>query len=260
MPFHSFKPIYAKAKHINSGWSFVVDVNDHIGYRLYTEGSYDDEMLLVADFLSFKDTDIYIDIGANIGSTVIPISVRFNVLTFAFEMDNSIFAMLAKNCVGLTNPPICIPMGLSDIEFSSHTKAPVFSSPGNNGATSLSVSWMEGECSSMCNLAKLDDFHNFIDWNNVSLCKIDVEGSEFSVLSGASNLLLSQAIIFVEVKLRGISEFDHKRDLVLDLLQERGLFARFDKVLERFVVVKRADIGNTIFSIPFGHQLCVETI
>ena len=118
---------------LNSGLEMFVDLNDIMGYRTALNGKWDDTALNVVIQFSTEGT-IYIDIGANIGLTCIPIA-NLNYKTIAFEPNPIALELLTKN-VALNSPtnfylfPFAVSSNSEELE-----RLKIFVPKGNIGAS-----------------------------------------------------------------------------------------------------------------------------
>ncbi len=170
-----------------------------------------------------KEGDLYIDIGANVGVTVIPAakSIGASARVIAFEPHPSICSYLKENIElnNLTNVEIhncALGNQRGEINFTNklndETNRVVFSSGKN-----IKVP-----------IALLDDFGNELD--NIALLKIDVEGYEKYVIEGAKLTLEKFNCIYFEVSERNFSNFGYSTVDILIALEQSGfnLFKRKD--------------------------------
>jgi len=173
-----------------------VDLNDHIGFRSALYGYWDLTSFEIAKKMGF-DNLIYIDIGANVGTTAIPIG-KNNVKVIAFEanplMASHLLENLARNQI---QRMVVFPMALGDtnMEYSyQNLHTPV----GNRGSGSILKNWNankpENEISS-CYFSTLDTSLKYLGYELSDakpvklLIKIDVEGFESEVLRGAKETI-----------------------------------------------------------------------
>ena len=70
----NFRPLYIKAKGIH-GEKLSVDFNDHIGYRYFILGFFDNVPFEICRKIGFQNL-VLIDIGSNVGTISIPIALN----------------------------------------------------------------------------------------------------------------------------------------------------------------------------------------
>lgn len=178
------------------GCQFIVfDKPDIITNGLRYGGGHESQLEEISAKLigEFKD-GIVLDIGANLGSYVIPIAKKFHYLQFySFEPQRIIYYQLCGNLIinALDNVHT-INCALSDQDAIIETAIPNYFQETNIGAFSLDpeVRHMDYECATVggkeqMTVCRLDDYN----YENVRLIKIDVEGLELNVLKGSLQTL-----------------------------------------------------------------------
>lgn len=150
-------------------------------------------------FQKYRPNTIYIDIGANIGTTALPIAVKEkNLEVHAFEPNPKIFKILNEN--KLQNS--CDNLFLHNYAVGfKEEKSQLFITQrenGNFGTSSLQNNndIMDSE-SIEVNVIKLDDFFEKFE-KTISLIKIDIQGFEWQAIQGAKSIISKQkpTIIF----------------------------------------------------------------
>jgi len=193
---------------------FLVDVNEHLGFRFYIYKEFDPLLLKISSFLDIDETNILLDIGANIGSTCIPFAIKYNAAVIAVEASKNNAFLLLKNA------------WLNQIKLDAHLVCAVdpntantrqwikfFNNNGNSAANSIFPSWNPSLSSAGYEFVKtitIDKILENVNINKICLVKIDVEGSEEMVLKGFSKLkLLNSPIMFeyrIDVMKRDLKE------------------------------------------------------
>lgn len=177
------------------GEKYLVDVNDHIGFRLFLGiqppaiSRLISERLLRSGSFNFS----YWDVGANVGSTVIPVAL-LGVPTVAIEPVPSNLESLRRNA-RLNGLRIeIVEAALSDPGSVQRRggKVTVYLRPGNLGACSVNPEWNPGADDPgpiTVPITTLDDL--VVDERNCSpgLIKVDAEGHEASILRGGKQVL-----------------------------------------------------------------------
>jgi FkbM family methyltransferase len=135
-----------------------------------------------------------LDIGANLGSYVIPIAKQFsNLRFFSFEPQRIVYYQLCSNIIlnSLDNIT-ALQLGVSDKQDIIQTTVPNYATEMNIGAFSLDDEVRENqyECSTvgeteLMNIVTLD----MMGIENIKLIKIDVEGLELNVIKGGLKTL-----------------------------------------------------------------------
>ena len=166
---------------------YVVDVNDHVGWTVFLKGYFDLTPIAVAALLDeLNPGGTYIDVGANIGSTSIPVAL-LGIPTVGIEASPRIAGDLARN-VSLNSP---LPYTVLNLAASSpHPRerhARIFSSAGNAAASSFFPSWNPSVARSTLELVRLvtlDEVIACLDLSPINSIKLDIEGAEFMALEG----------------------------------------------------------------------------
>jgi FkbM family methyltransferase len=155
-----------------------------------------------------KEGDIVIDIGAHIGLYTIISSKRVgaNGKVVAIEADPENFEMLTSN-IKLNQLTNVIPLNYA--VYSKETKLKLYLPSGESGFTKYNTimpNWIntqekfvEVNANTLDYLLQL----NKIRQEEVNWIKIDVEGAEFEVLKGASNVLSKSKDIAILMELHG---------------------------------------------------------
>lgn len=146
-----------------------VDKNDAIGRAIATTGVYE---LGVSEAIwrLLKPGDVAFDVGANIGYMTL-LMKRRGARVIAFEPHPAAFQALCANVSGTE-------LELRNEAVTDHDGEAMLSAPivGNNGTASL-----EGAGTIRCDAVTLDS----VIASEVALLKVDVEGHEYAVFSGA---------------------------------------------------------------------------
>jgi FkbM family methyltransferase len=184
------------------GLTFDVDIREGIDLSLFLFGSFERDVLTTIKTLVPTD-GIVIDVGANIGALTLPVAdyvTRGHV--YAVEPTDFAFAKLRTNLA--LNPGIS-PRVTAIQSFVASETAPVsklvaYSSwPVTGGDVARQHPVHKGVPQAAgCGQVTLDGLIEAHGIKTVSLIKIDTDGHEFSVLSGATQCLkqLRPAVIF----------------------------------------------------------------
>jgi FkbM family methyltransferase len=176
------------------GERYRVDVNDHIGWNVFLKGHFDLTPIAVVRWLDrIRPGGVFLDVGANIGSTSIPVA-KHGIPSIGIEASPTVLRECAAN-VALNSP---IPLSLLNVAVSSPARcedgryAEIFSPSGNAGASSLFATWNPSRAGSKVELVRLttlDRIISFLGLDHITLIKIDIEGAEFAALEGLRGCL-----------------------------------------------------------------------
>ncbi|HZB12209.1 MAG TPA: FkbM family methyltransferase, partial [Chryseolinea sp.] len=180
--------------------NFHVEIHDAMGRKIFKRGSLHPDHTSFLLTLPFDDSDVILDIGANIGwySIVLKNNIRRNVTFYAFEPEPLNFELLKKNIahnhianIEAVNKAVAEKSGQSTL-FLYH--------PKNSGRHSLLDINPQTNKSIQVETINLEDFlkGKNIDFKKVKLIKIDIEGYEVFALKNAATLLQQLPYMFIE--------------------------------------------------------------
>ncbi len=164
------------------------NIKENIGYEIFINGIYEKETV---DFICSKLTfgSIYIDIGANIGSIVIPVSKKMgNIHGLCIEASPTVYGYLEKNMLAnqIENIKI-INIAISDTD----NKLVSFYSPSGQFGKGH-MSGIIKEESINVETIKLDSLLQNYQIANPDFIKIDIEGFEYFAFKGAQSVLFQE--------------------------------------------------------------------
>jgi FkbM family methyltransferase len=186
-PFQSQAPAVLKDR---AGCTYVMpSYAEPTALHIFTFGAYErDTQEVILKFLPKNGT--FIDVGANIGTLVIPIGkARPQVSIICIEADSDIHSFLKENlnrngCERVQT--VCCVAGATDGQLVAFYRAPDHKfGMGSLGPQFCKVPIMVQQQSLDCMLSRMDI-------QEVDVIKIDVEGAEKGVLHGAQRLLASE--------------------------------------------------------------------
>jgi FkbM family methyltransferase len=139
-----------------------------------------------------KEDNVYLDVGANIGSSSIAVALR-GLPVVAIEASSRTAARLNEN-VALNSPLsyTVLNIGVTSKELASKDRfLTLHTIRGNSGASSLVPGWAGRAIASAetTRLSTIDDIVRMLGSITVPYIKVDVEGYELNVLAGAQETL-----------------------------------------------------------------------
>jgi FkbM family methyltransferase len=188
------------------GESYVVNINDHIGHRLFIDGTFDETILKIAEIISIHEEDILLDIGANIGAVSIPVALKTGCEVIAIEASPMNSSILLKNIslnkVKFRTHNVC---ALNQYLMQNSDYVKIYNNCGNFGANSIYQNWNRsragGQDFEFSKTVLMDSLLSEADLKRIKLIKIDVEGAELAVLQGFSKISEINAPIIFEYRI-----------------------------------------------------------
>jgi FkbM family methyltransferase len=184
------------------GLAFDVDLREGIDLSLFLFGSFQRDVLTSIKILVPPD-GVFVDVGANVGALTLPVASYLNRgHVYAVEPTDFAFARLRQNVA--LNPAISARIttiqSFVSSETSSTSQLVAYSSWPVSGSDDVKQHPVHKGVPQRadCGQVTLDALIEAQGIRKVSLVKIDTDGHEFSVLSGATQCLtrLRPAIIF----------------------------------------------------------------
>jgi FkbM family methyltransferase len=194
------KKSFKKIK-IANDMRLTVDLNDIIGFRTALNKKWDSTSLNLVSKI-YKGDLIFIDVGANIGSTCLPIA-KLNILTIAIEANLKTAQLLLKNILeNDINQIIVLPFAVG--AYKQGGKFMDLSvSIGNISSASLVKGWSHGKKPVelqkvyVTTLDQVMGSLGFMKPKRNIVIKIDVEGFEQEVLKGSKQIIKTHRPIII---------------------------------------------------------------
>jgi FkbM family methyltransferase len=191
-----------------------------------------------------RDTDLFIDVGANVGSYTILACRAAGAAGFAFEPIPGTFARLQENIRlnHLEDKVACLNVGIG-------------SSPGTikftGGLDTMNHALAHSESDSGAVEVQIITLDGILKDREPSLIKIDVEGYETPVLEGAPETLKKESLHSVIMELNGSgARYGYQESKIVDMMYDYRFAAYtykpFTRSLQR-LEGKSRESGNTLF-------------
>ena len=199
-----------------------------------------------------KQGDIVVDIGAHMGRYTIISSKRVgaNGKVVAIEADPENFEMLTSN-IKLNQLTNVIPLNYA--VYSKETKLKLYLPSGESGFTKYNTimpNWIntqekfvEVNANTLDYLLQL----NKIRQEEVNWIKIDVEGAEFEVLKGATNVLSKSKDIALLIEIHNLKDGTNLYRPIIEFLNLYNFKIEFEKTYEtgdKHIILRK--YGSTI--------------
>lgn len=202
----AMRHLFKVRKHliIERNQKMAVYANDLIGMFIFLDGIYERDYLetfikLLEPLKEEFGSWVVLDAGANIGNHSIYFSKLFGRV-HAFEPNPSTYQLLAFNCRN-TNTITSHNIGLGEREES----LTLYEDETNYGRSSTIYNTKSPSSTVDINITRLDDLE--IDFGNLKIIKIDVEGMEVSVLKGGlETIKQAMPIIILEQQIDDFSK------------------------------------------------------
>ena len=222
--------------------------NIYVGFMEYSD------MIFMIHVL--RESDLFIDVGANVGAYTILASSVVKARSISFEplpetverLRDQIHINRIEHLVNIKNMGLSSNKGELCFTNNQDTVNKVVVSGDAENTTRIAVTTLDEE----------------IAGNESFFLKIDVEGFEFNVIQGAKKLLASPNLLALIIELNGSGiEFGHSDGDIHEILTTFGLIPVSYDPIERKLINLRdynQKIGNTIYIRDFDkiNKLCRE--
>jgi FkbM family methyltransferase len=196
---HKYKLI--KVKILNS--ILMLDLNDHIGFRTYVNGKFDDTVINIGNELSINHQDLILDIGAHVGTVGIPFAKYFGCELIAIEGSYKNASLLLLNLeLNQIKSRVYVEC-LNDAQKKNSYFTKIYYQSGNSGATSVHKNWNVSKQESQFQYSHSIILDKLIDdetLSRIKIIKLDVEGSELKVIRGFTKIKKYQGVLVFEYR------------------------------------------------------------
>lgn len=186
-------------------------------------------------FFNERGMGTYIDVGANIGLTLVPMAQTKGLTCIGIEPAPKQFALLQRN---LIRNGVCDAVTLHNVAIFERTDIVALeTSASNHGDNRLQLAQQSGRMKSdkqssqtvMVNAIKIDDLIPSLTVRRPLAIKIDIQGSEPYLFSGGAKLLSLTDLLITEFWPCGMMRLNHDVD---DFLKMLPLFFEYGAILE----------------------------
>ena len=196
------------------------------------------DMFFLLHFL--QKGDLFIDIGANIGSYTVLAAAHCNVETISIEPVPATFNHLVDNIsinsISHITTPLNMALGSTEGSITFTSKYDTV----NHVATATDKDTIE---------VKVNSLDHIVGDRNPALLKIDVEGYETEVLSGAYQVLQNKSLKAIIIELNGSgSRYGYDENKIHELLLSKGFSPfMYEPLLRELKKVESFGNNNTIY-------------
>jgi len=182
-----------------------VNLNDHIGYNTYIRNEpFEMSVYRIGRKLNLSPNDIVLDIGANIGTASVPLCAETGCELIAVEASKHNAGLLAQNIFENHLTSKLLLVALVSAAYTTRYVS-LYLRDGNTGANSLHTEWNPSVIDAGAERVPAETLDHLMKEEpveRIKLIKIDVEGAEADVLSGAAAFLAKcKAPILMEHRL-----------------------------------------------------------
>jgi len=202
--------------------------------RYVEEGSWDAEVCdLVAQIFHGQPTGTFLDIGANIGLTLIPVAQHTTVRCYGFEPEPRNFALLARNIernvsgdnvrlfnLALLDEDGTVDFELSERNFGDHRVRSV-------GRAASEVFREDQRRLIQVPSRRLDGLLTPADLPRPVVAKIDAQGAEQQIYAGGCGILGSADVLVMEYWPYGIERMGGDTDRLVQAIEKDFRFGCF---------------------------------
>ena len=222
-----------------------VDISDYIGHYLYF-GFKDTAQERLFELV--KEGDCILDIGTNIGSTVLQFTNKTKDKGFVYGFEPDLFNL--KRCkanIGLNKfKNISVDnIGLGDKkgEFKLY-----IDTESNRGGNRIKQNDKNNKKFSIIKVERLDDWVKTKNITNIDLIKIDVEGFEMNVLIGGIDLIKKyKPILFIELDDNNLKDIGSTANDLISFLEK--IFYKITNAETRKIVTSKDNFDNCHYDI-----------
>jgi FkbM family methyltransferase len=222
-PFHAFRGLKVKTSY-DRQFTLLVDVDEWIQQHIFFFGVYD---VAGISFIKqqLKPGDVFLDIGANIGTYSLSASARLSKKhggrVYAFEPVPRIFEKLKQNIAlnGVEN----IMLNQLAVYSEPSTLELYVSSEENIGMSSIFHHDTESGEVAKVEAIRMDDFIEENQVEKVDLVKIDIEGAELFALKGMTRTIEKfKPVFLIEISASVLGEQSKLGDEVVAFMKTFG--------------------------------------
>ena len=192
---------------------------------------------ILSEHIFKNDHGTYIDIGANIGLTTIPLAKKREITIFAFEPEPNNYFHLRKNIVSnaveskvtALNYALYSQQGTLDFELSNENmgdhRVRVFSSDTQKDN-------VYGETTRRVIQVKAEKLDNMLDGEKLSspiAIKLDTQGAELQILKGAEHFLQKVDYLIIEFWPYGLRRLGNYPEELIKIIEQFSYATIYDR-------------------------------
>lgn len=229
------------------GIKYLLFNNDIISNEIIATGFFEKYVIDAAsDILSTITDGIILDIGANIGSFSLPLAKQYpNLKFYCFEPLIKVYENLQSNIlINNFNNIQSFNFALGNENILNFCKIMPYDC-GNIGANSLKFYLNEFRSGSLNYITELIEFKTIdsMNFSNIKFIKIDVEGFEYEVISGAIETIKQCNYPPIMFECWTLNWYKDERDKILSFLKKIGYNFNYT-LLENVISFKNEDEFN----------------
>lgn len=214
--------------------SFIVKVDNGIILEVFINSSMDLSYIedkgstskMESQIANLKEGDVFVDVGANIGyfSIIASQKVGKSGKVYSFEPSRREYVRLLKN-IDLNKASNIVPFNVA--LSNSNKELEFWVAEGHTGLNRIAVENLSGGSNISVPAFRMD---YILDIEKIDLLKIDVEGAEYLVLDGMSEIFkkCSLKILVIEITQIFLEKYGHSKKMIYDLMEKNGFSAKIN--------------------------------
>lgn len=245
-------------KRLEDDFFMFLNPTEHIQQQLFWYGYYEKEL---GDLLKkiIKPTDVFIDVGANIGYFSLLVAHRFSsAKVISFEPVADLYKKMNDN-ITLNSIKNIITENTAAGEVSGEREIFV-SAPDNLGMSSFHKPENYSGYKEKTKVVAIDEWFKSSGLSQIDIVKLDIEGSELAALKGMKEILQNfKPFLIIEINPETLSMFNLQPSDIYDFLQHEGFKQFLISENARLKQSDQTEKGQTM-NVLFAHQDRMEAL
>ena len=245
-------------KRLHDSFFMLLNPTEHIQQQLFWYGYYEKEL---GDLLKkiVKPSDVFIDIGANIGYFSLLVAHRLpSAEVISFEPVVDLYKKMNDN-ITLNDIKNIITIHAAVGEIDEERELFV-SAPDNSGMSSFRQPENYSGSKEKVKVVAIDEWFKGSGLSKIDILKLDIEGSELAALRGMKKVLQNfRPLLIVEINPETLSMFNLKPLDIYDYLEQQGYKGFLILENARLKQLDQIETDQTI-NVLFVHNEKIELL